>query len=68
MFEMTPCILSDHQRLRLDFSNKRNNRKQAYSSKQINSIPQLSHEHGRTNEINGFLQFNENEDMAFQNL
>jgi hypothetical protein len=31
MFEITPCISSDHHGLRLDFSNNRNKRKSTFS-------------------------------------
>jgi hypothetical protein len=36
--EIIPCILSDHQRLRLDFNNNLNNRKPTYSWKLNNSL------------------------------
>ena len=36
--EITPCILSDHHGLRLDFNNNRNNRKSTISWKLNNSL------------------------------
>ena len=36
--KITPCILSDHHGLRLDFNNNRNKRKPTYSWKLNNSL------------------------------
>jgi hypothetical protein len=38
MVEIAPCILSDHQGIRLDFNDNRNNRKQTYSCKWVSSV------------------------------
>jgi hypothetical protein len=36
--EITPCTVSDHHKLRLDFNNNRNNRKVTYSRKLKNNL------------------------------
>jgi Rps23 Pro-64 3,4-dihydroxylase Tpa1-like proline 4-hydroxylase len=67
--EMNPCILSDHHRLRLIFSNNINNRKSTYMWK-LNSILLNYHlvKEEIKKEIKDFLVFNENEATIYPNL
>ena len=60
--EITPCILSDHHRLRLVFNNNKNNRKPTYTWKLNNTLlnDNLVKEEVKK-EITDFLEFNENE-------
>jgi hypothetical protein len=67
--EIIPCILSDHHRLRLVFSNKKNNRKPTYRWK-MNNDPlndNLIKEEIKK-EIKDCLEFNENEVTTYPNL
>jgi hypothetical protein len=64
-FEITPCILSDHHGLKLEFTNNRNNRKPTNSWTLNNSL--LNDHWVREEikkEIKDFLEFNENEDTT----
>jgi hypothetical protein len=59
--EIIPCILSDHQGLRLIFNNNINNRKQTFTSKLNHTLlnDNLVKE-GIKKEIKDSLEFNEN--------
>jgi hypothetical protein len=66
--EIIPCILSDHNELKLELKNKNNNKKHASSWKQNNTllndqwvIDEIKEE------IKRFLEVNENENMTYQN-
>lgn len=67
--EIIPCTLSDHHRLRLVLNTNKNNRKHTYTWKLNNALlnDNLVKEEIKK-EINGFLEFNENEDTIYQNL
>jgi hypothetical protein len=60
--EIMPCILSDHQGLKLDFNNNRNTRKPTYSWNLSNSlINDLWLRKEIKKEIKDFQEFNETE-------
>ena len=63
-FEMTPCILSEHSRLKVDFNNNRKTRKPTHSWK-LNNSTQWSLGQGRNKEIKDVLEFNENESTTY---
>jgi hypothetical protein len=67
--EMIPCILSDHHRLRLIFSNNINNRKPTHKWKLNKTLlnDNLLEEEIKK-EIKDFLHFNENETTTYPNL
>jgi hypothetical protein len=67
--EIIPCILSDHQGLRLIFNNKKNNRKPTYTWKLNNCLfnDNLFREEIKK-EIKDSLEFNENNDTTYPNL
>jgi hypothetical protein len=67
--EILPCILSDHNALKLEINNKHNSKKHANSWKPNNTlvndqwvIDEIKEE------IKRFLEVNENENMTYQNL
>jgi hypothetical protein len=67
--EITPCIISDHNRIKLDLNNKRNLRKYSNTWK-LNTtllknqwVTKVTRE-----EIKKFLESNENENTTYQNL
>jgi hypothetical protein len=67
--EITPCILSDHNALKLELNNKSNSRKHANSWKLNNTllndqwvIDEIKEE------IERFLEVNDNENTTYQNL
>jgi uncharacterized protein YwgA len=66
--EIIPCILSDHNALKLEINNKNNSRKHANSWK----LNPLLNDHWVTDEIKEeikrFLKVNENENTTYQNL
>jgi hypothetical protein len=67
--EIIPCILSDHNTMKLELNNKRSNRK--YSNNwRLNNM--LLNDQWVTEEIiqeiKKFLEFNENENRTYQNL
>ena len=67
--EIIPCILSDHHRLRLIFSNNINNRKPTYTWKLNNTLLKNNLvKEGIKKEIKDFLKFNENEATTYSNL
>jgi hypothetical protein len=57
--ELTPCILSDHHGLKLDFTNNRNNRKPVNSWKLNISLYSMTSGQGRNKEIKDFIEYNE---------
>jgi hypothetical protein len=67
--EKIPCILSDHNALKLELNNKNNSRKHANNWKLNNT---LLNDQWVIGEIKGdikmFLEANENENMTYQNL
>ena len=66
---ITPCIISDHHGLKLEFNNNKNHRKPTNSWKL--NISQLNHlwvKEEIKKEIKDFLEFNENECTTYQNL
>ena len=67
--EIIPCILSDHQGLRLVFNSNKNNRKPTYTWKLNNALfnDNLVKEEIKK-EFKDFLEFNENEGTTYQNL
>jgi hypothetical protein len=67
--EITPCILSDHNVLKLELNNKSNSRKYAKNWRLSNTLPnhQWVIEEIRE-EIRRFLEANENENITYQNL
>ena len=67
--EIMPCILSDHNGLRLVFNTKKNKGKHTYIWKLNNALPNdnLVKEEIKK-EIKDFLEFNENEDTSYQNF
>jgi hypothetical protein len=67
--EIIPCLLSDHDALKLEINNKNNSRKHANNWKLNNTllndqwvIDEIKEE------IKSFLEVNENENMTYQNL
>jgi hypothetical protein len=67
--EISPCILSDHQKIRLIFSNKTNNRKPTYMWKLNNTLlnDNLVKEEIKK-EMKDFLEFKENEATTYLSL
>jgi hypothetical protein len=67
--EIIPCILSDHNALKLEINNKNSSKKHANNWKLNNT---LLNEEWVINEIKGeiksFLEVNENENMTYQIL
>ena len=64
-----PCILSDHQGLRLIFNNNINNRKPTFTWKLKNTLLKGSlFKDEIKKEIKDFLEFNENEATTYPNL
>jgi hypothetical protein len=67
--EISPCILSDHNALKLELNNKNNSRKYANNWK-LNNI--LLNDRWVIDEIKDeikrFMEVNENENMTYQNL
>jgi hypothetical protein len=67
--EIIPCILSDHNALKLELNNENNSRKHANNWKLNNA---LLNDQWVTDEIKEeikrFLEVNENENMTYQNL
>jgi hypothetical protein len=65
--EITPCLLSNHNTIKLEFNNKRNNRKYSNTWKLNNT---LLHDQwvikNRREKIEGFLKFNESENTTYQ--
>jgi hypothetical protein len=61
--EITPCILSDHNATKVELNNKRTTKK--YSWRLNNTL--LNDQEIRE-EIKKFLEFNENENITYQNL
>jgi hypothetical protein len=67
--EIIPCILSDHHRLRLIFSNNINNRKSTYLWKLNKTlINENLVKEGIKKNIEDFLEFNKNEATTHSNL
>jgi hypothetical protein len=67
--EITPCILSDHNALKLELNNKNNSRKYANNWKLNNTF--LNNQwviDEKREEIKSFLEANENENTTYQNL
>jgi hypothetical protein len=62
--EIIPCILSDHNVLKLEFNNKNSSKKHANNWKLNNTllIDEIKEQ------IKRFLEVNENENMIYQNL
>ena len=69
IFEIIPCILSDHYGLKLILSNNINNRKPTYTWKLNNTLlnDNLVKEEIKKG-IKDFLEFNENEATIYSNL
>jgi hypothetical protein len=65
--EITPCILSDHHRVRLIFNNNKNNRKPIYTWKLNNALPNLVKEEIKK-KIKDLLELDENEGTTHPNL
>jgi hypothetical protein len=68
-FEIIPCILSDHHRLRLIFNNSINNRKPTFTWKLNNTLLNdtlVKKEIKKV--IKDCLEFNENKDTTYPNL
>jgi hypothetical protein len=67
--EITPCILSDHNALKLELNNKNNSKKYANNWRLNNTFlnDQWVIEEIRE-EIRRFMEVNENENTAYQNL
>jgi hypothetical protein len=67
--EIIPCILSDHNTLKLELNNKNNSRKHKNNGKLNNT---LLNDQWVTDEIKEeikrFLEVNESENMTYQNL
>jgi hypothetical protein len=64
-----PCILSDHNALKLEINNKNNNKKHANNWKLKNTLFNDQWVIDKIKEeIKRFLEANENENMAYQNL
>jgi hypothetical protein len=66
--EIVPCILSDHDGLRLIFNNNINNRKPTFTWKLKNTLLNTLVKEAIKKEIEDFLEFNENEATTFPNL
>jgi hypothetical protein len=67
--EIIPCILSDHNALKLELNNKNNSKKYANSWKLNNTLLNDQWVIGEIKKkIKGFLEVNENENMTYQNL
>ena len=67
--KIIPCILSDHQRLRLIFNNNINKRKPTFTWKLNNTLlNDTLLKEGIKIEIKDFLEFNENEATTYPNL
>jgi hypothetical protein len=67
--EIIPCILSNHNTLKLELNNKNNSRKYANSWKLNNSL--LNEQwviDEIKEEVKRFLEVNDNENMTYQNL
>jgi hypothetical protein len=66
---MIPCILSDHNALKLELNNRNNSRKYANNWRLNNTLlnDQLVINKIKE-EIKRFLEVNENESMTYQNL
>jgi hypothetical protein len=66
--EITPCILSDHKRIKLEFNKKRNSRR--YSNTWINnkSLHDQSVAKEIKEEIKKFLESSENESSTYHNF
>jgi hypothetical protein len=67
--EITPCILSDHNTIKLELNKKSSSRKYTYNWKLNNTLP--NHKWVREEireEIKKFLEFNETENTTYQNL
>jgi hypothetical protein len=67
--EIIPCILSDHNALKLELNNKNNSKKHANSWKLNNTL--LNDEwviYEIKEEIKNFLEVNENENTTYQNV
>jgi hypothetical protein len=67
--EIIPCILSDHNALKLELNNKNKDKNHANSWKLNNSL--LNEQwviDGIKEEIKRFLEVNENENKTYQNL
>jgi hypothetical protein len=66
-FKIIPCMLSDHNRLRLIFNNNINNRKPTFTWKLNNTL--LNDDFVKEEiEIKDLLEFNENESTTYPNL
>jgi hypothetical protein len=67
--EIVPCILSDHNVLRLIFNNNINNGKPKFTWKMNNTLLNNTLvKEGIKKEIKDFLEFNENEATTYPNL
>jgi hypothetical protein len=67
--EIVPCILSDHNGLRLIFNNKINSRKPTFTWKLNNTLlNDILVKEGIKKEIKDILEFNENEATTYPNL
>jgi hypothetical protein len=64
--EIIPCILSDHNVLKLEPNNKNNSRKQANKNNTLLNDQCVIDE--IKEEIKRFLEVNENENMTYQKL
>jgi hypothetical protein len=67
--EINPCILSNHNTLKLELNNKNNSRKYANNWRLNNTL--LNHQWVKEEireEIKSFLELNENENTTYQNL
>jgi hypothetical protein len=66
--KIIPCILSDHQRLRLIFNNNINNRKPTFTWKLNNTLLNNSLVKNEIKKLKTFLKFNENKATTYPNL
>jgi hypothetical protein len=64
--EIIPCILSDHNALKLELNNKNNSKKHVNRWKLNSTL--LNDQCEIKDEIKSFLEINENENMTYQNL
>jgi hypothetical protein len=62
--EITSCIMSDHNGIKLDLSDKRNSRKYSNTQKLNNTLLQGQCIEEIREEITKFLEFNENESTS----